>query len=84
MSSIAGLTFDGSASVTVPKGEVVYSDPIDFSVAAESMLTLTLYLATGQSGNSITGHPGSRTTSWMQEGNQVNKTSISGASVAHW
>ncbi|KFY05324.1 hypothetical protein O988_00060 [Pseudogymnoascus sp. VKM F-3808] len=84
VSSIAGLTFDGSASVTVPKGEVVYSDPIDFSVAAESMLTLTLYLATGQSGNSITGHPGSRTTSWMQEGNQVNETSISGASVAHW
>ncbi|KFY43179.1 hypothetical protein V494_02071 [Pseudogymnoascus sp. VKM F-4513 (FW-928)] len=83
-SPIAGLTFNGASSVTIPKGEVVYSDPIDFSVAAESMLTLTLYLADGQSGNSITGHPGSRTTSWMQEGNQVNATSISGSNVAHW
>lgn len=62
-SPIAGLTFNGATSVTIPKGKVVYSDPIDFSVAAESMLTLTLYLASGQSGNSITGHPGSRTTS---------------------
>ncbi|KAL5350700.1 hypothetical protein ACLOAV_004269 [Pseudogymnoascus australis] len=83
-SPIAGLTFRGSTSVTIPQGEVIYSDPIDFSVAAESMLTLTLYLATGQSGNSITGHPGSRTTSWMQDGNQVNATEISGSSVAHW
>ncbi|KFZ18286.1 hypothetical protein V502_04166 [Pseudogymnoascus sp. VKM F-4520 (FW-2644)] len=83
-SPIAGVTFNGAASVTIPKGEVVYSDPVDFSVAAESMLTLTLYLATGQSGNSITGHPGSRTSSWMQEGNKVNATSISGSSVAHW
>ncbi|KFY18489.1 hypothetical protein V493_08574 [Pseudogymnoascus sp. VKM F-4281 (FW-2241)] len=83
-SPIAGLTFNGSTSVTIPEGGVVYSDPIDFPVAAESMLTLTLYLATGQSGNSITGHPGSRTTSWMQEGNQVNATSIPGSNVAHW
>ncbi|KFY78150.1 hypothetical protein V499_02586 [Pseudogymnoascus sp. VKM F-103] len=83
-SPIAGLTFNGATSVTIPKGEVAYSDPIDFSVAAESMLTLTLYLAAGQTGNSITGHPGSRTTSWMQEGNQIDATSITGSSVAHW
>ncbi|OBT97814.1 hypothetical protein VE01_05058 [Pseudogymnoascus verrucosus] len=83
-SPIAGLTFNGATSVTIPKGEVAYSDPIDFSVAAESMLTLTLYLAAGQTRNSITGHPGSRTTSWMQEGNQIDATSITGSSVAHW
>ncbi|KFZ06067.1 hypothetical protein V501_07729 [Pseudogymnoascus sp. VKM F-4519 (FW-2642)] len=82
-SPIAGLTFNGATSVTIPKGEVAYSDPIDFSVVAESMLTLTLYLAAGQTGNSITGHPGSRTTSWMQEGNHVNATSIPGSSIAH-
>ncbi|KFY12897.1 hypothetical protein V491_06617 [Pseudogymnoascus sp. VKM F-3775] len=83
-SPIAGLTFNGAASVIIPKGEVVYSDPIDFSVAAESMLTLTIYFAAGQNGNSITGHPGSRTTSWMQKGNQVNVSNISGSSTAHW
>ncbi|OAF62090.1 hypothetical protein VC83_01618 [Pseudogymnoascus destructans] len=81
-SPIASLTCNGATSVTIPKGEVAYSDPIDFSVAAESMLTLTLYPAAGQPRNSITGHPGSRTMSWMQEGNQVNATSITGSSVA--
>ncbi|ELR08091.1 hypothetical protein GMDG_02918 [Pseudogymnoascus destructans 20631-21] len=83
-SPIASLTCNGATSVTIPKGEVAYSDPIDFSVAAESMLTLTLYPAAGQPRNSITGHPGSRTMSWMQEGNQVNATSITGSSVARW
>ncbi|KAK1462407.1 hypothetical protein CCUS01_08594 [Colletotrichum cuscutae] len=65
-----GLTFSGSPSVVIKQGAVVYSDPIDFKQ--------------GQSGTRITGHPGSRTTSWMQNGNQVNTSSIGGASTKHW
>ena len=42
-SPIAGLIFNGAASVTIPKAQVVYSDPIDFSVAAQWMLTFDLY-----------------------------------------
>jgi hypothetical protein len=33
-----------------------------------SMITVSMYLAKGQSGNSITGHRGSRTTSTMCQG----------------
>lgn len=81
---LMGLTFNGAESVTVPRGKVIYSDPIDFSVKPMSMITVTMYLAKGQSGNSITGHPGSRTTSWMQSGNRVNATTLTGSSTKHW
>ncbi|KAH7327512.1 SGNH hydrolase-type esterase domain-containing protein [Rhexocercosporidium sp. MPI-PUGE-AT-0058] len=83
-SPLAGLTFGGSSSVVIPRGKAVYSDPVDFPVLAQSMVTLNMYLAKGQAGSSITGHPGSRTTSWMQTGNKVNATSLTGTSTKHW
>lgn len=83
--TLRGLTFNGGASsVSIPQGQAVYSDPIDIKVAPQSMITVTLYSQAGQSGTSITGHPGSRTTSWMQSGNRVNASSVTGASTAHW
>ncbi|TVY81081.1 hypothetical protein LSUE1_G003171 [Lachnellula suecica] len=83
--TIMGVTFNGgSESVSIPAGKVVYTDPIDYTVAPLSELTLTMYLAKGQSGNSITGHPGSRTTTWMQAGSDVNMTSVTGGSTKHW
>jgi hypothetical protein len=81
---LLGLTFNGAASIVVPKGKTVYCDAVDFPVKAQSMITLTIYMAKGQTGTSITGHPGSRTTSWMQAGNHVNDTSMTGTSTKHW
>jgi lysophospholipase L1-like esterase len=47
-----------------------------------------MYLATGQTTNYITGHPGSRTTSYMVPGNAVSSTNLStvagAAQVDHW
>ncbi|KAI0204423.1 SGNH hydrolase-type esterase domain-containing protein [Astrocystis sublimbata] len=82
--TLKGLTFDGAASVSIPQGQVVYTDPIDVKIEPQSMITVTLYSQAGQSGSSITGHPGSRTTSWMQQGNHVNASTVTGASTAHW
>lgn len=82
--SLVGLTFNGSSSTIVPKGQVVYTDAVNFKAPAQSVITVTLYSQAGQSGNSITGHPGSRTTSWMQQGNHVNASTVTGASTAHW
>ncbi|KAI0401069.1 SGNH hydrolase-type esterase domain-containing protein [Xylaria palmicola] len=82
--TLRGLTFNGASSVTIPQGQVAYTDPIDVKIQPQSMITVTLYSQAGQSGNSITGHPGSRTTSWMQQGNRVNASSVTGASTAHW
>ncbi|KAG9502131.1 hypothetical protein J7337_004956 [Fusarium musae] len=78
------LKFKGKKSVSIPAGEIVYSDPIDFKLKPLSNLALSVYTEKGQLGNKITGHPGSRTTSWMQKGNHVNAASVSQGSTKHW
>jgi len=88
-STLKTVTFSGSKNYTIPNGALVVSDPIDLPVIAQSMLSVTIYLANGQvsSTNAITAHPGSRTISWMSLGNQVSATNItdaSSANVAHW
>jgi hypothetical protein len=83
-SRLVGLSFNGSSSTIVPKGQVVYTDAVDFQAPAQSVISVTIYSQTGQTGSSITGHPGSRTTSWMQQGNHVNASVVTGASTAHW
>lgn len=84
-SPIVPVTVGGKAAFTVPKGQVVTSDEIEFPVKAQSMVTVSMYSAEGQKGSSITGHPGSRTTSWFAAGNHVSDTALSGAvSSVHW
>ncbi|KAF8200192.1 SGNH hydrolase-type esterase domain-containing protein [Pholiota molesta] len=81
------VTFSGDASVQIPNGALVVSDPLNFPVQPQSMITVTIYTAQGQTTNSITSHPGSRTTSWFSFGNFVsaeNLTDSSLQSVAHW
>lgn len=79
------LTFNnGQASITIARGQVAYTDPIDFTVGGQTNIAVSLYSQRGQSGNSITGHPGSRTTSWMQTGNRVDAATLSGSNTKHW
>ncbi|KAF8856106.1 hypothetical protein BDZ45DRAFT_705823 [Acephala macrosclerotiorum] len=74
----------GSPGVLIPKGKTVYTDPVDFAVKEQSMLNLSIYSEKGQNGGSITGHPGSRTSSCMVSRGKVNSSSVAGASVKHW
>jgi lysophospholipase L1-like esterase len=85
-STLKLLTFNnGSASINIPRGQAAYTDPIDFKVDPQSNIAITLYSQAGQSGNSITGHPGSRTTSHMQSGNRVSAATLSGGgNTKHW
>jgi len=84
VSPVLPVTFGGKTSGIVPRGNTLTSDELPFPVQAQQMITVTLYFQTGQSGSNIDGHPGSRTTSWMQMGNHLTATTISGSSVAHW
>ena len=85
VSTIKPLTFNnGQESVKIPRGQVIYTDPIDFKIAPQSNIAVSLYSQPGQSGSSITGHPGSRTTSWMQAGNHVKEATLGGGSTKHW
>ncbi|KAI0023002.1 GDSL-like Lipase/Acylhydrolase [Xylariomycetidae sp. FL0641] len=60
----------------------------DYPLDAFQILTVDLYLASGQTTNSITSHPGSRTTSYFAPGNQLGVediTSVDGVqSAEHW
>ncbi len=77
------LSFNGSPTVTIPAGEEVYSDAVDFKVEALSNLAVSVYF--GATSSNITGHPGSRTTSYIGEGNLVSAADMeSAAKEEHW
>jgi lysophospholipase L1-like esterase len=79
------VTFQGKSPVDIPVGAQVVSDPIDLALTARTNLTVTIYLAKGQASNSITSHPGSRTTSYLLAGNHVDAGDLPGAtSTNHW
>ena len=77
------LTFGGRPSVTIPEGALIVSDPIDFGLAPLSDLAVTMYLKGAPA--DVTGHPGSRTTSYLQVGDAMSAPELSSAvRVDHW
>ncbi|KAG2415919.1 hypothetical protein HFD88_007111 [Aspergillus terreus] len=85
--STKSVSFSGNPDIIIPKGALAVSDPIDFPVKTLQTVTVDIYLAQGQTGGAITGHPGSRTTSWLSFGDWVgaaNMTDSSVLSTDHW
>jgi lysophospholipase L1-like esterase len=81
--SDTALAFSGAASVTIAAGQAVFSDPFDFALPPLTKLAVTI--AFGAVPTGITGHPGSRTTSYLATGNMVAAASLTvAASAEHW
>jgi lysophospholipase L1-like esterase len=83
-SSAKGIVFHGETSVAIPAGEAVTSDPFDYEI-----LPLTEYAVTiafGDMSNTVvTGHPGSRSTSYLKTGSAVDAETLpDAATTAHW
>jgi lysophospholipase L1-like esterase len=77
------VTFAGSSSVTIAAGEVITSDPLTFPLAPLTSLAVTI--AFGTTPAAVTGHPGSRTTSYLGPGDMAGAASMAGAvTTAHW
>jgi len=78
------VTFSGAASVTVAQGQDVWSDPIAFTVAPLGNVSITT--AFGSVPGNLTGHAGSRTTSYVQAGSSdVSAADMTAAPRAdHW
>jgi lysophospholipase L1-like esterase len=78
------LTFRGAPSVVIPPGEVVFCDPFGYNLPALTNLAISIYFGT-ISATTINGHPGSRTTSFIQSSNVVTAASLPAAGkTAHW
>ncbi|MFI9584327.1 SGNH/GDSL hydrolase family protein [Streptomyces sp. NPDC052236] len=79
------VTFAGRETATVPVGAQLVSDPLGFGVRPGSNLTVTTYLAEGQASLALTSHPGSRTTSYLQNGDHTRERALPAATpVNHW
>jgi len=78
------LTFHGAPAVNIPAGEVVYSDPLDYSLPALTNVAISIYFG-NLSSTTICGHPGSRSGYFIQSGNVVTAANMSGGTTAaHW
>ncbi|HUA39302.1 MAG TPA: SGNH/GDSL hydrolase family protein [Candidatus Sulfopaludibacter sp.] len=81
--SDTALTFQGKPSATIPAGEIVVSDPFDFSLAPLSDVAVTIDF--GGTSAAVTGHPGSRTTSYLEAGDSVLAPDLpQAAKTEHW
>jgi lysophospholipase L1-like esterase len=79
------LAFAGSPSLTIPAGRTVWSDALTFPLAAQTTVAITIRFGAVPAG--ITGHPGSRTTSYLTTADGVSAPSLAGAAtvtVNHW
>jgi lysophospholipase L1-like esterase len=81
--SLKTLSFGKKHSVTIAPDSEVYSDPIRFTLTRGSRLTITLRF--GATSDEVTGHPGSRTTSYILAGNAADTADFSQAvKTDHW
>ncbi|MBN1765320.1 MAG: hypothetical protein JW860_08700 [Sedimentisphaerales bacterium] len=77
------VTFSGGESVTVPAGGAVISDAIVYNLSALTNMAITIYF--GSVPTTISGHVGSRTTSYYQSGDAVTAASLtSPSSSVRW
>ena len=77
------LTFQGKPDVMIPAGDSVISDAIDFNLAPLCDVALTICF--GGTSEAVTGHPGSRTTSFLEAGDQVSAADLpNAAQTQHW
>lgn len=77
------LSFKGSPQVTLGGDEVVYSDAFDFELQPGQLLAITIHY--GEISSNVSGHPGSRTTSYILQGDHINNESFTGAvKTDHW
>jgi lysophospholipase L1-like esterase len=60
------LKFNGKREVTMAPGEELFSDPFSFELKPRMEVAITIVF--GETSSTLTGHPGSRTTSYLLSG----------------
>lgn len=81
VSTLKQLTFGGSESVTMDPYSSVTSDPFVFPLTPGAHLAITIYYGQCKTGADMTFHYGSRTDSYILEGDHSNDEKFTGATV---
>ncbi len=78
------LTFSGNGSAIIPPGAEISSDAVEFNLPPLANVAISIYF--GEiSAKTVTGHPGSRTTSFIVPSNAVSAPSLpSAVKTARW
>lgn len=76
-STDAEFSFQGRADVSIPAGETVWSDALDFPLRELKLTAVSIHFSSVPA--QITGHPGARTTSYIASGDAVSSASLSNA-----
>ena len=77
------VKFDGKQEVTIAPGSEITSDPFGYALQPRTNLAITIYY--GNTSPDVTGHPGSRTTSYIVPGNAVSAVDLPDAvTTDHW
>jgi lysophospholipase L1-like esterase len=78
------LAFDGKPEVVITAGAEILSDPLDFALPALGDVSVSL--AFGEvSATTLSGHPGSRTTSFIAPPEKISATGLPDAvRTQHW
>jgi len=81
--SIKELKFNGKSDVTIEPGVAITSDPVKFDLKPRMEVAITISF--GETSPDVTGHPGSRTTSYLLAGSHNSKDDFSAAvKTDHW
>ncbi|KAJ9447584.1 hypothetical protein DIPPA_03305 [Diplonema papillatum] len=82
VSTIQPVAFGGHGIVTIPPNQTVWSDLFAYPLPALSNIAVTIRFA--KAPQQVTGHPGSRSTSYLQEGSALDKVMLTGPTFLHW
>jgi len=81
--TIKELKFNGNSEVIIDPGVAITSDPIMFVLKPRMDIAITIFF--GETSPNVTGHPGSRTTSYLLAGNNILASDFSGSiETDHW
>ncbi|CAD0001049.1 SGNH/GDSL hydrolase family protein [Flavobacterium salmonis] len=77
------LSFNGNPGITMNPEQEVFSDAFAFDLQPGQLLAITIHY--GATSQKTSGHPGSRTTSYILQGNQLENPAFDGAiKTDHW
>lgn len=83
IATLRPLRFGGATTVTIPAGADYWSDPVEARAAAGTDLAISIHVPHPPAQQ--TGHPGSRATSYLLQGDHGGDADLPGAKrVDHW